>query len=148
MSKLFILTLHWNEAEKLSKLKESLLPALEGLDWSWQIRDNDSKDHSVSMIESWKDSRIILTKYHHNRDSFAEGMNFLFSCTSAEDNDYILLLNNDVIFNDTTSIKNMISCMTPDVGVVGAKLLYTNTNKLQHAGVIFDPAYGLPTHFR
>ena len=35
------------------------------------------------------------------------------------------------------------------IGIVGAKLLYKGTNKLQHAGVIFGPRYGnMPYHFR
>ena len=67
-------------------------------------------------------------------------MNYLFNIASPADNDTIMLLNNDVIFNDTTSINSMLNIMhkDPSVGVVGARLLYTGTNKLQHAGVVFD----------
>jgi len=35
------------------------------------------------------------------------------------------------------------------VGVVGARLLYSNSDRLQHAGTIFGPRYGnMPYHFR
>ncbi len=37
----------------------------------------------------------------------------------------------------------------PEVGIVGARLLYKGTDRLQHAGVIFGPRYGnMPYHFR
>jgi exonuclease III len=35
-----------------------------------------------------------------------------------------------------------------NVGVVGARLLYSNTNKIQHCGVTFSNRHGLPYHFR
>jgi GT2 family glycosyltransferase len=77
-------------------------------------------------------------------------MNYCFNAATPKDNDLVLLLNNDVIFNDTKSLKHMIQIMThnPEVGVVGSRLLYNNTNKLQHAGVIFDSHMRMPSHFR
>jgi GT2 family glycosyltransferase len=77
-------------------------------------------------------------------------MNFLFNEASPKDDDHILLLNNDVIFNDKVSIKNMISLFNKDnhIGVVGAKLLYTNTDRIQHAGVVFDEKHKMPMHYR
>lgn len=50
--------------------------------------------------------------------------------------EYILLLNNDTEMIEPESIKEMLDvCMRPDVGIVGAKLLYED-NTIQHAGVI------------
>jgi len=73
-----------------------------------------------------------------------------FNEASPNDDDYVLLLNNDIIFNDTTSIHKMIKLMETDshIGVVGARLLFTDTNKLQHAGVVFNNSYKAPAHFR
>lgn len=144
---LHLLTLTWNGADKLSKLKESLLPALEGINYNWLIKDNDSKDNTYEMASEWK-GNIKIIKYKNNLQNFSEGMNFLFNEAQPADDDLIMLLNNDVVFNDTTSIKNMVSLMKGDVGAVGARLLFTGTNKLQHAGVIFDPRFRAPTHFR
>lgn len=44
----------------------------------------------------------------------------------------------------------MIKIMETDkkVGAVGARLLYLDTNKLQHAGVVFNASNKLPYHFR
>ena len=45
---LYILTLTWNGIEKLTKLKDSLIPSLENIDYTWIIKDNDSSDNTVS----------------------------------------------------------------------------------------------------
>lgn len=146
---LYVLTLTWNASDKLTRLKESLLPALEGLNYTWLIKDNASKDDTVSVASSWGGNTKVIP-YKDNRQNFSEGMNYLFNVASpADDDDLILLMNNDVVLQDTTSIKNMIGIMSQsNVGAVGARLLYNDTNKLQHAGVVFNPTYRTPMHFR
>ena len=102
----------------------------------------------LHIASSW-DGNIKVIPYKDNRQNFSEGCNFLFNAASPADNDYVMLLNNDVIFQDKESIKNMLSIIQKDnsVGMVGARLLYTDTDLLQHAGVIFDPTYKTPMHF-
>ena len=149
MSKLFLLTLTWNNAEKLLKLKESLMPSLSNIDYKWIIRDNDSKDNTEELVKSW-DCNIEYIKHPNNLSNFSEGMNDCFSKTNANDDDLILLLNNDVVFNDKTSIKNMMNLIEKDnnIGVVGCRMYFTGTKMLQHAGVIFMPTHRMPIHFR
>lgn len=144
---LHILTLTWNGLPMLATLNVSMRPALEGLDWKWHIKDNGSVDGTIDEIRKW-DGGVVPYAYPNNKQSFAEGMNYLFEQANANDEDYILLLNNDVEFMDSDSIRNMIATMTNDVGAVGARLLFTGTNRLQHAGVIFHRVNQLPIHFR
>jgi GT2 family glycosyltransferase len=146
---LHILTLTWNGCDKLTKLKESLIPSLKGIDYHWFIKDNASQDATVATASTWGD-QITVIPYKDNRQNFSAGVNFLFKAADPADRDLIMLLNNDVIFNDTQSISKMLDIINkdPDVGVVGSRLLYTGTNKLQHAGVVFDPIYKTPMHFR
>lgn len=146
---LYLFTLTWNGEDKLSKLKESLMPALDGIDYTWLIKDNDSKDNTVAMASEWG-NKVKVIPYKNNLQNFSAGMNFLFNEASPSDQDLVILLNNDVILNDKQSIKNMINIIKNDskVGAVGARLLYTNTDKLQHAGVVFTPQSRMPTHFR
>lgn len=146
---LHILTLTWNACDKLTKLKESLIPALDGIEYNWLIKDNASKDNTVEVASNWGNNVRVIS-YKNNTQNFSTGMNFLFNEATPHDNDHILLLNNDVIFNDKYSIKNMINVFDKDnhVGVVGAKLLYTNTDRLQHAGVVFDEKHKMPMHYR
>lgn len=144
-----ILTLTWNASDKLAKLHESLIPALEGIDYTWFIKDNASKDDTVAVANTWGD-KVKVIPYKDNRQNFSEGCNFLFQHASPKDSDYVMLLNNDVIINDTQSIKRMLGIIAKDdtVGMVGARLLYTETDLLQHAGVVFVPSYKTPMHFR
>lgn len=59
--------------------------------------------------------------------------------------DYIMLLNNDVELITPDIFKSMLGfCMRPEVGIVGAKLLY-NDHTVQHAGVLVG-AGGLADH--
>jgi GT2 family glycosyltransferase len=146
---LHLLTLTWNNSDKLSRLHDSLMPALEGMDYTWWIKDNASKDDTVAKASNWGD-KVKVIAYEDNRQNFSEGCNFLFHAAKPDDNDFIMLLNNDITFNDKHSIKNMLSIIQNDnsVGVVGARLLYTGTDMLQHAGVVFVPSFKTPMHFR
>lgn len=146
---LYLLTLTWNACDKLSKLKTSLLPTLQGVDYTWIIKDNASNDDTVKTVASWGD-KVKIIPYKNNQQNFSAGMNYLFTEASPKDNDLVMLLNNDVIFNDNSSIKNMIDIMEKDkeVGAVGCRLLYTDTDRLQHAGVVFDNQYHMPVHYR
>lgn len=59
--------------------------------------------------------------------------------------DYIMLLNNDVELITPDIFQSMLGfCMRPEVGIVGAKLLY-NDHIVQHAGVLVG-AGGLADH--
>ena len=150
MNKLYIFTLNWDGADRLKKLYPSLINSLKDINYEWLIKDNNSKDDSVDYLNSFNNDRVKVIKYKNNLQNFSQGMNFLFTEAKPDDEDYILLLNNDVIFNDSSSIKNMMSIISKDdeVGIVGARLLYTGTNKLQHAGVVFNSNSHGPIHYR
>ena len=76
-------------------------------------------------------------------------MNILFEKTNAKDEDLILLVNNDLWLGDTVSINKMIALLKGDVGMVGARILYPDSNLLQHAGVYFSKKYGyMPYHYK
>lgn len=146
---LHLFTLTWNGLPMLSELHASLMPALNGVDYIWHIKDNGSNDGTVAAVQSWNNPSIKVYAYPDNKLSFAEGMNWLYQESNAAPDDHIMLLNNDVVIRDTNSIKNMIASLTDEVGVVGARLLFTNTNKVQHGGVVFSANHGrMPIHHR
>lgn len=144
-----ILTLHWSKEDSIRLLNNSITPCLNGIDYTWHIRDNNSKDNSVNTIKSLGNKNIKLYEYHTNDENFSQGMNFLFNQSKANDEDNILLLNNDLIFIDKKSISNMIGLLKNDIAIVGAKLNYMDNPKLiQHCGVLYTSKYLLPYHFR
>jgi GT2 family glycosyltransferase len=145
---MIFLTLTWNNFNRLNKLKESLVPLLKGDDL-WLIKDNASKDNTVEKIIEWNNKNIKVIAYKDNTHNFSQGMNYLFNEASPKDNDDIMLLNDDVVFNDDKSIKLMQTILNKkNVGVVGARLCYLNSNILQHAGVVFNEKCRSPEHFR
>jgi len=145
-----VFTLNWNGKDKLQTLYPTLINSLSDLNYTWFVKDNGSKDDSVSYLNSLNDDKIKCIAYKNNLQNFATGMNYLFAEAAPNDEDLIVLLNNDVIFNDSNSLKYMMSIINndPNVGVVGARLLYTGTKKIQHAGVVIDNKHKMPMHYR
>ncbi len=147
-----VLTLTWNGNHLLNNLKDGLIKNLNktGLPWAWFIRSNGCKDDTVSNFSNIEN--VYLQKMNNNIASFAQGVNSLASFSGEiahSEDDYYLLLNNDISFKDDMSLSNMISLLKDDVSIVGARLLYPGTNKLQHAGVIFSKKYNnMPWHYR
>lgn len=148
---LFILTLSWEAKDKLDRLYSTLLPALEGIEYKWLIKDNGSKDGSIDLINSWNNKNIIGYAYPNNLQNYSQGNNWLFNQIKSGPDDLVLLLNNDIIFGDTGSIHEMIKLMNdPEIGVVGTKLNYWDKkNIIQHSGVVFYPnKAGTPCNYR
>lgn len=142
--KLHIFTLNWNGLDKLKELIPSTLASIVNLDCTWYVRDNGSTDGSLEYLETFPQIKVL--KIDHNRDNFSKGMNSLYDLAKPDDNDFVLLLNNDVVFKDTGSIKSMMKMFDlPDVGVVGAKMFYKGSKNIQHCGVVFN-SRGLPYH--
>lgn len=147
--KLHVMILHWNQKEKIERLYKSLIPAIEMFDYKIWIKDNGSTDGSKEFLTSIQNDKLDVFFCGHNTDSFSSGMNILFQRAKPEDDDIIMLLNNDLWFGDTKSIEEMMKLLTPEVGMVGARILYPDGKRLQHAGVYFSRKYNyLPYHYR
>ena len=126
-----------------------LEPDGENFEWKWYVKDNGSKDGSVEYLSSIQSDKVDVLFCSHNTDSFSSGMNILFERANPADDDLILLLNNDLWFEDTKSIVEMNKLLTDDVGMVGARILYPDGKRLQHAGVYFSKKYNyFPYHYR
>lgn len=100
------------------------------------IEDNGSTDKDVlDLYADLKSNRILNTSIQIQKEDFNFSKSINRGINRAK-YDYILLLNNDIEIIDSNWLKEMVSCFDyPDVGIVGARLLYPN-NRLQHAGVI------------
>lgn len=159
MPKLHVITLNWNGKHLLQNLLPSLNSALTNTNNKLKttatlwVRDNGSTDDSVDYLEDYaKNSglNINVLKVGHNRDSFAAGVNSLVKESKAHIDDFFLLLNNDVNISDSSSLTYMLSLFHNfNIGMVGCRLLFPDSQKLQHAGVTFSPGHGgMPYHYR
>ena len=99
------------------------------------VIDNGTTDHAVLNLYN------RLARERSNFRYFIETASFNFSRAvnrgiERARGEHFLVLNNDVEVIDSEWLKEMVSCLDfPDVGIVGAKLLYPN-DRIQHAGVI------------
>lgn len=150
---LHVVTLTWDGQEKIERLIPGLRDSMDyleqqkGIKSKWHVRDNGSKDDTVRIIrERMPGARIF--EAGHNRHSFSQGVNSI--ADKVAEDDFLLLLNNDIQFIGEKNLFRMFDLMEKTKsGAVGARLLYTGTDKLQHAGVIFAKRYnGLPFHYR
>ncbi len=102
-------------------------------------------DGSRQVLESFQDRFPIHVSDHPGNNSFAYSNNRAAEQASAE---YLIFLNNDVIFQDDI-VSELLRCLQdPRNGLVGLRLLFPPDDckyplGIQHAGIKFrpDPAY-------
>ncbi len=107
------------------------------------IENNSVKPETFAYYEKIeKEHDNVKVVYWEEGFNYSAINNFGFKFAKG---DYIMLLNNDVELITPDIFQSMLGyCMRPDVGIVGAKLLY-NDHTVQHAGVLVG-AGGLADH--
>lgn len=99
------------------------------------IVENNSREKEIfsyyEELEEHYDNVHVL--YYKKEFNFSAIQNFAAGHAKG---DYLLLLNNDTYLAEENGIRELAAyCMRPDVGIVGAKLLYPD-DTIQHAGVV------------
>lgn len=115
----------WNGAKYLPHLFQSLREQV-FVDWELVILDNASTDNTVALLE--KELATVAQPWQLIKNTknlgFAGGHNQLFATTLADDARYILLVNQDTLWD-----KFFLDClfyfleMHPDAGAVSGRLL-------------------------
>lgn len=110
-------------------LQRTDYPAMEIL-----IADNDSREpETLAYLSHLEDSRSARVIRHPGAFNFSALIN---RAASAANGDFFCLLNNDVDVIHADWLGEMVSrAAAPDIGAVGAKLLYAD-QRIQHAGVV------------
>jgi GT2 family glycosyltransferase len=111
-------------------------------DWQLILVSNNSVDpRTHALLAELDDPRILKLTWNHPFNYSAIN-NFAARHAQGE---LLLFLNNDIELVDDEWLEELISqAQRPDVGVVGALLLFPNRS-IQHAGVILGPG-GFATH--
>lgn len=97
------------------------------------VENNSTEEETFAYYKEIEKRDNVRVLYYKEEFNYSRINNFGAKEANGE---YVLLLNNDTEMIEPDSIKEMLDvCMRPDVGIVGAKLLYED-NTIQHAGVI------------
>ena len=97
------------------------------------IENNSREENTFKYYDSLTDSRIHVVKYETDVFNFSAINNYGAKFARG---DYLLLLNNDTEMIKDDVLYQLIGVgQRPDVGAVGAKLLYGD-DTIQHAGVV------------
>lgn len=139
-----IIILTWNKLKFTKYCLYYLYKYTTYPNWELIIVDNGSTDNTPQFLKKFQEThencRIFLNTQNLG---FAKGNNQ--GITNAKGH-YLVFLNNDV-FVTANWLFELINCLksNPQAGIVGTKLLYPHTRKIQHAGVVFS-LKGKPFH--
>jgi GT2 family glycosyltransferase len=126
-----------NKLEFIQPCIDSVLEKTSYPSYEILVVDNGSDDPDVHEYY-----RFLRGKYPQTVRTLAYDAEFNFSAmnnlAAAEARgEYLLLLNNDTQIVQREWLERMLNhAQRPEVGVVGARLVYPETGKLQHAGVV------------
>lgn len=105
------------------------------------IENNSEKQETFAYYETLKQFENVKVCKFEGEFNFSKIINFGRSQATGE---YLLLLNNDTELITPNWIESMLGvCSQPEVGLVGAKLLFPDET-IQHAGILIAD---LPYHF-
>lgn len=97
------------------------------------VENNSTEEETFAYYKEIEKRDNVRVLYYKGEFNYSRINNFGAREANGE---YVLLLNNDTEMIEPDSIKEMLDvCMRPDVGIVGAKLIFED-NTIQHAGVI------------
>ena len=128
------------------KLLKACLDSLENTTYkNYQIAviDNESDDPKTLEYLKQLTCQVLRIKNPGGKFSFAAINN---RAVEQVDSEYVLFLNNDTEVINPRWLSQMVGyAQIPDVGAVGARLLYPD-GRIQHAGVIHGLHHGLAGH--
>jgi GT2 family glycosyltransferase len=146
MIKILISILNWNASEKTEACIESLIPVLQAVDLSIDIRviDNGSNAQQVSVLqEVAKKYPLVDVAFLSTNLGFTGGQNANIRYSLDRNYDYVWLLNNDtVVYPD--ALAELVSAMESDV-TCGASspviLRLGNPSVVDFCGAVHDWSY-------
>ena len=129
---LSVLIVNYNGADFIAPCIDSVFSSKTSFPFEIIVVDNDSKDHSKKVLDTYQDKITIF--YSDQNLGFSEGNN---KCAQlAKGTTYFLLNNDTVIQPDTLEILYQFLIKNPSVGAISPKLI-GGDGKLQAPGSIF-----------
>ncbi len=113
------------------------------------IIDNSSESESLllseSLIEKY-DIKATIINNHGNNIGVAAGNNQGIKKAFEDECDYILLLNNDLIFNDINILTTLVNTALEGHEIVSPLIINHPEGKVWYAGGVFNEYKGLAPH--
>jgi GT2 family glycosyltransferase len=109
------------------------------------VIDNDSNEQTARALfdQLTKEDRRVQVLSCPGEFNYSALNNFGARAAKGE---ILVLLNNDIVVIAPDWLRELVSqAIRPDVGIVGAKLIYAN-EKIQHAGVVLAGSYEFAVH--
>jgi GT2 family glycosyltransferase len=136
-TKIGIVTVTYNSAEVITEFVESVL-CQTFTNWILYCVDNQSKDQTLNILESYIDSRIKIVK-NTNNVGVAAGNNQGIIQSLENNYDFVLLINNDVKFENNLIELLLDGMNTTKASIVTPKIFYFgHKNMLWYAGGGFE----------
>lgn len=121
----------------VQKCVSSLISITKGIKYEIIVIDDGSNQQEKRKLQhlAKKYNFSLILKTHNT--GFAKTVNYGIKAAIG---DYIVIVNNDIIFTQANWLTKMVNTARLDrkIGIVGCRLLYPN-NQIQHAGVSFNP---------
>lgn len=131
-----------NHLDILKRCLESIREKTTYRNYEILLVDNDSNEETIEYYKNLE-YKVISVSNENGMFNFSKMVNEGVRFSSGE---YIILLNNDTEVIEPAWIENMLVYQKiTGVGVVGAKLLYSD-NTIQHAGVVLGMQNGIASH--
>lgn len=112
------------------------------------IVDNKSPDNSLAISEAFKIKSTFETVVIANDDNYgvAKGNNIGIKQALADNCDYVLISNNDVVFDRNTIDYLLQGLVTENIDLIAPKIYFYKTNLLWYAGGGYTKHNGWCTH--
>jgi GT2 family glycosyltransferase len=132
-----IVTITYNSGQVILPFLESVL-AQTHKDFILYIIDNISKDNTIQLVQQYTDPRIVLIKNSENV-GVAAGNNQGMHLAMDAGCDYVMLLNNDVEFENTLFEKLILASEEKGNSLVTCKMMYdSEKDRIWYAGCHWD----------
>ncbi|CAM3878180.1 glycosyltransferase [Alicyclobacillus pomorum] len=134
----------FNNVDFPKQCVHSLKNTVESVHFEIIVVDDGSSMDVQRSLQSWSDEARVKLVLKPVNEGFSRTVNAGIRMASGE---YVLLLNNDVIFNESGWLEKIIETInaSPNIGIVGARLLYPD-GRIQHAGC-YPSAHGWFDHY-
>lgn len=145
MNKIGLVTITYNSAQVIEPFIQCVL-AQTYINLILYIIDNNSTDNSLELIKKYNDNRIVLIENKENV-GVAAGNNQGIKQALMDNCDEILIINNDVEFEDTLLEKLSKQLIELNCSLIAPKMMYyPETNLIWWAGTKFKKLDGCMTH--